>query len=78
MTKEKLLNLLGESLKAEESAMPLYTKHLGSTLFLSDFGADEQQRIKGILERLEDESKGHRRALQSLIGRIEKGVKDVY
>jgi len=41
MTKEKLLNLLDESLKAEEIALPLYTRHLSSTLFLSDFDTDE-------------------------------------
>jgi hypothetical protein len=77
MTKGKLLNLLDESLKTE-SALPLYAKHLRSTLFLSDFDADEQRRVMRILQALENESKGHRVALQSLIGRIEKGVKDVY
>ncbi|MDD5064103.1 MAG: hypothetical protein PHQ35_05005 [Phycisphaerae bacterium] len=78
MTKEKLLNLLGESLKAEESALPLYTKHLSSTLFLSNFDADEQQHVKRILQTLENESKGHYHTLRCLIDKIKEEKKDVY
>ncbi|MFA6186781.1 MAG: hypothetical protein WC770_06180 [Phycisphaerae bacterium] len=78
MTKEKLLNLLEESLKAEENALPLYTKHLSSTLFLSDFDTDEQRHIMRILKILEDESKGHRHTLLCLIDKIKEDDKDVY
>jgi thiamine phosphate synthase YjbQ (UPF0047 family) len=78
MTKEKLLNLLNESVKVEESALPLYTRHLSSTLFLSDFDADEQRHILRILQTLESESKGHRRTLLSLIDKIKEDDKDVY
>lgn len=78
MNKEKLLNLLEESAKTEESALPLYTRHLSSTLFLSDFDADRQQRILRILQTLENESKGHLKTLLSLMEKIKEGDKDVY
>ncbi|MBN1787662.1 MAG: hypothetical protein JW806_04640 [Sedimentisphaerales bacterium] len=78
MTKEKLINLLEEAAKTEESALPLYTRHLSSTLFLSDFDTNEQQRISQILQILENESKGHQRTLLSLIDKIKEDNKDVY
>jgi hypothetical protein len=78
MTKERLLNLLDESLKAEESALPLYTKHISSTLFLSGFEAAEKERIAQILGILEEETSKHYKALQHLIEKIRNEDKDVY
>ena len=78
MTKERLLNLLGESLKAEEIALPLYTRHIGSTLFLSGFEAAKQDRIIQILGILHDESDEHRQTLQRLIDKVQNEDKDVY
>lgn len=78
MTKERLLNLLGESLKAEEIALPLYTRHISSTLFLSGFEAAKQDRIIQILGILHDESNEHYRTLQWLIDKVRNEDKDVY
>jgi len=78
MTKERLLKLLGDSLKAEESALPLYTKHISSTLFLSGFEAAKQKQIRRILGILQDESNEHYQTLRWLIDNTRNEDKDVY
>ena len=78
MTKQKLLNSMQEALKTEESAIPLYTKHIGSTLFLSGFGEDAQKQIRQILNRLRRESMEHGEIYKRLIDTVEKEEKDVY
>lgn len=78
MTKNELLEALQEALKTEESAMPLYTKHIDSTLFLSGFDLAEQEQIGRILHTLNVESTHHGMALQLLINKIKSEDKDVY
>jgi hypothetical protein len=78
MTKNELLEALQEALKTEESAMPLYTRHIESTLFLSDFNADEQKQIGQILHVLNAESSRHRESLLQLISKVESEDKNVY
>lgn len=78
MTKERLLSLLDESLKAEESALPLYTKHISSTLFLSGFEAAAKDRIAQILGILQEETSKHYKALRYLIEKVQNEDKDVY
>lgn len=78
ITKEALVGLLEEAYKTEESAIPLYTKHIGSTLFLSGLEEEKQQRIRQILNRLECESENHSRKFQYLINQVKKRAKDVY
>jgi len=78
MTKQELLKLLQNALKTEEIAMPLYTRHIDSTLFLSGFDPDAQKRMSGILHTLNIESTHHGMALQWLINKIQSEDKDVY
>lgn len=78
ITKEKLVNELNEALKTEESAIPLYTKHVSSTLFLADMEKEKISRIKEILDVLNSDSSKHARMFKSLINRIEGEPKDVY
>lgn len=78
MTKQELLKLLKETLNTEESAMPLYTRHIDSTLFLSGFDSGEQKHISRILNTLNAESTDHGIALRQLINKIESEDKDVY
>lgn len=78
MTKQELLNALEEGLRTEESALPIYTKHIDSTLFLSGFTPEQQDRIRQILNRLSTESTGHARIYQNLIEKITSENKDVY
>lgn len=78
VTKEELLVLLETALKTEEAAIPLYTEHINSTLFLSGFDKDKKERIRQILQTLYKGSSGHARIYQRLIHQIENGDKDVY
>ena len=78
ITKEKLVNELKEALKTEESAIPLYTKHVSSTLFLADMEDEDLSRIKEILDILNSDSSKHARVFKGLINKIEGDTKDVY
>jgi rubrerythrin len=78
LTKENLINELKEALKTEESAIPLYTKHVSNTLFLADMEEEEVSKIKEILATLNSDSRKHARIYKSLINRVEGGAKDVY
>ncbi len=78
LTKENLVNELKEALKTEDSAIPLYTKHISSTLFLADMEEETISRIKEILGILNSDSSKHARMFKSLINKIEGETKDVY
>lgn len=78
ITKEKLVSELKEALKTEESAIPLYTKHVSSTLFLADMKKERISRIKEILDILSSESSKHARIYKVLINKVERDTKDVY
>ena len=78
MTKVALINNLKESLKTEESAISLYTKHISSTLFLSGMSKEKKDKIDNILGVLRRESQGHAVLFKKLISLVEEGQKDVY
>jgi hypothetical protein len=78
IAKDELLIFLKESLYREERAIPLYTRHLNSTMFLSDFSARLRGKIEDVLIKLKSESEGHAILLNSLIDKIKKSQKDVY
>ena len=78
ITKEKLVNELKEALKTEESAIPLYTKHVSSTLFLADKEEEKISKIKEILDVLNSDSSKHAKVFKGLINKIEREAKDVY
>ncbi len=78
ITKEILVNELKEALKTEESVIPLYTKHVSSTLFLADMEEEKVSRIKEILDVLNSDSREHAKTFKNLINKIEGETKDVY
>lgn len=78
ITKEKLMTHLGEALKTEENAIPLYSKHIGSTLFFSPFEEEKRKRIQEILNKLIYDSQRHARMIEDLIDKLKNGDKDVY
>jgi molybdopterin synthase catalytic subunit len=73
-----LLKSLKESLNTEERAMPVYARHLGSTIFFSGFSKDMQEKIKDTLLTLKAESERHEQIFKALIEKVEKSQKDVY
>ena len=78
LSKQELINMLEESLKTEESAIPLYTKHISSTIFLSDIPKDKKVRMYDILQTLNMQSSGHAIAFKQMINDIEGDDRNVY
>lgn len=78
LKKEELLELLKDALKTEDSAIPLYTKHITSTLFLSGMDKQKTKRMREILAIFNVESTKHATMFKNLIKRIEEDSKDVY
>jgi hypothetical protein len=78
LKKEELISSLQKGLKTEEGAMPLYTKFVDSTLFLSGFSEESISRIREILSVLDTESCQHTAKFEQLISQVENGDKDAY
>jgi rubrerythrin len=78
ITKDKLLHSLKKSLRTEEMAIPVYTKHLESTVFLSGMPHEDEKRIEETLLMLGRESEIHKKIFQSLIQEVEKSSQHVY
>ena len=78
MDKARLLTLLEEAIKIEESVIPLYSRHITNTLFLSGLQPPEADAIKKILNRLHDDSQNHRRMFTSLLKHVRESQTDVY
>jgi hypothetical protein len=78
MTKEELLVMLQRGLDEEERAIPLYTKHLSTTLFLSGFKPESQVQIKELLMLLKKESEFHAKVYDGLLMSIKESQQDVY
>ncbi|MDD5464779.1 MAG: hypothetical protein PHP73_00285 [Candidatus Omnitrophica bacterium] len=76
--KEELLKFLKEAEVLEEKSIPVYTKHLDSTLFLSGFSKEEQEELKKVLLILKKGSEEHREIYEDLINKIRESAKDVY
>jgi hypothetical protein len=78
ITRDDLLIFLKESLDTEERAIPLYARHLNSTLFFSGFDIGLQKKIEDMLLKLKRESEGHALLLKPMIDKIERSRRDVY
>jgi hypothetical protein len=77
-TKEELLQYIDEGIRMEEGVIPMYTKHITSTLFLSGFKDKTRDEVEAILTRLGEDSTKHRKALELLRQEIEESEDDVY
>lgn len=78
MTKEELARNLQLCIKTEESAIPIYTKHISDTFFLSIFSEQEKEAAVNILTMLSRESEGHATLFKALYSRVQGSGKDVY
>lgn len=77
MTREELIARLTRLSNEEEHAIPIYTKHLDSTFFLSGFSPEVQKNIREMLLTLALESEVHARMFEGMIRRIKEGERDV-
>lgn len=77
-TKQEVIDFLEESIRTEESAVPIYAKHIDNALFFSEFDVDLQKHIKQALSRLYRESCKHDTIFRGLLERIKQENRDVY
>ena len=78
MTKDELIARLRQLHNEEELAIPIYTKHLESTFFLSRITPKDQKEIKEILLTLAMESEVHARMFEAAIKKVQESERDVY
>lgn len=78
MTKEELLQSLAEGVKIEETAIPIYSRNIESTLFLSGFDREKVAAIQKALTELKSDSERHRLMFLSLIKKVRESEQNVY
>jgi rubrerythrin len=78
MTKDELVSQLRQLHNEEELAIPIYTKHLESTFFLSRIKPEAQKEIKEMLLILAMESEVHARMFEATIKKVQDSERDVY
>lgn len=78
MTKDALIARLRQLDNEEELAIPIYTKHLESTFFLSRIKPKVKEEIKGMLLTLAMESEVHARILDATIKKVQESGRNVY
>jgi len=78
MTKEELIRHIQEGIKTEESAVPIYSKHLSAIVTKSGLPESSITQIKKTLEILINANKQHKEFLNSLMNRIQGESIDVY
>jgi len=78
MTKDELIARLKKLKSKEELAIPVYTKHLESTFFLSSIPRKAQEEIKDMLLTLAMESEVHARMFEAAIRNVQDSERDVY
>lgn len=78
MNKDELISMLEEGIKIEESLIPLYAKHISSTLFLSEYPEKKREEIKTVLNSLENDSEAHKNIYMRLLEKTKGEDKDVY
>ena len=78
MTKDELIEKLRQLHNEEEWAIPIYTKHLESTFFLSRIKPHAQKDIKEMLLTLAMESEVHARMFEAVIKKVQESERDVY
>jgi len=76
--KKELLDLMHKSKRIEELSIPIYSKHIESTLFFSGLSEDSKKQVKEYLTILREGSERHKMMLENLRKIIEKSDKDVF
>lgn len=71
--KEEILKKIDEAIITEEKAIPIYAKHLESTLFWSDMLEEYAEKIKKLFQKLKKESLGHKGKLEYIKKIIQGG-----
>ena len=78
MTREELIRRLKEDMLVEETAIPIYAKHLPNTLFWSRLAEEDIGYIRAGLRKLATDSSRHRTSLKMLIQHVSEADQDVF
>lgn len=78
ITKEDLLKELKEALIAEEQSIPVYMKHLNSSIFWTGWEDGILTKAKTVFTHLAQESTRHKVMVANLIGHINEDKKDAF
>lgn len=76
ISKRLLLQFLRKAMDAEEKAIPIYMKHLETTVFWAGMEKDATEFTKKEFMRFAKESSVHKKIVGELIERIEKDPRD--
>jgi thiamine phosphate synthase YjbQ (UPF0047 family) len=77
-TREELIATIEKCILLEDAVVPLYTQHISSTIFLSEFDSDLKSTFLSSLKRLGDDSAQHKIKLEALLNTIKESDRDVY
>jgi len=77
-SKQEIIKMVDECVKVEESVIPLYSKHIENTVFLSGFDKGSASEVRRILDRVKTDSEKHKVIFDGLLTKIKESSKDVY
>ncbi len=77
MKKEDLVRFIKEGIRFE-GAVPIFCQHFSQIITQITLDEVHVQKLKQSLERLSEESKLHKKALEDLFSEIQKEDRDVY
>jgi len=66
-SKNKLIVLLKDALLSEEKAVPIYNRHLESSVFWAGFPEDVSEKIRNTLGDLSRDSTVHKKIVEKIL-----------
>ena len=72
MNNDKIIDILDKALLGEEKAVPIYNRHLSSSVFWTGIAKEKSERIKKILKQLADDSVRHKAMVEGLISKLKE------
>ena len=78
ITKERLLQNIEEGIRTEESAIPIYMKHISTSLDWFGFRDEDRYHIEENLKKMAEESSAHKNILENIRDSIIKEGRDVF
>ena len=76
--KEDLLKQIKQAIWEEERAFPIHERHILQSMPWYGFRPEEEEQVRGTLQRLADETRQHDRILQELYESLAEADRDVY
>jgi len=73
MDKKEIIKLLKEALFSEEKVIPIYSKHLSSSVSWVGIEQKKKERVKEILGQLEVDSRRHKNTVEKILEDLQQG-----